>query len=62
MAIRDEIKYYIWSSGFEMQEIAEKLGMSKQQFNNKLHNETVRYSEIKKIASLLGYDLKWEKK
>jgi DNA-binding phage protein len=28
-----------------MQQIAEKLGMSKQQFNNKLSQGTLRYSE-----------------
>ncbi|MCT4542844.1 MAG: LLM class flavin-dependent oxidoreductase [Vallitalea sp.] len=62
MDLKDEIKYYVWSSGFEMQQIAEKLGMSKQQFNNKLSQGTLRYSEAKRIAEICGYRMKWEKK
>ena len=30
--------------------------------SNKLTKETIRYSEVKRIADILGYEIKWEKK
>jgi len=60
--IKEEVKFYTWSEGHELQRIAEELRMSKQQLNNKLTNETLRYSELKKIARFLGYNIKWEKR
>nr|DAP30359.1 MAG TPA: HipB, HipA/DNA Complex, multidrug tolerance, autorepression, promoter.77A [Bacteriophage sp.] len=65
--IRDEIKGYITFSGWQMGEVARRLSDRKskvalQNLSNKLTNETIRYSEVKKIADILGYEIKWEKK
>lgn len=59
---KDIVKYYIKKHDREMQEFAEKLGMSKQGFTNKLTNETIKYTEVEKIADELGYKLVWKKK
>ena len=65
--IRDEIKGYIAFSGWQMGEVANRLSDRKskvalQNLSNKLTKETIRYSEVKKIAEILGYEIKWEKK
>ena len=65
--IRDEIKGYIVLSGWQMGEVANRLSDRKskvalQNLSNKLTKETIRYSEVKKIADILGYEIKWEKK
>ena len=65
--IRDEIKGYIAFSGWQMREVANRLSDRKskvalQNLSNKLTKETIRYSEVKKIADILGYEIKWEKK
>ena len=65
--IRDEIKGYIAFSGWQMGEVANRLSDRKskvalQNLSNKLTKETIIYSEVKKIAEILGYEIKWEKK
>ena len=65
--IKDEIKGYITFSGWQMGEVANRLSDRKskvalQNLSNKLTKETIRYSEVKKIANILGYEIKWEKK
>lgn len=45
-----------------MQQVAEKLGMSKQHFSNKLRNGTLKYEEAKKIAEICGYKIDWRKR
>ena len=65
--IRDEIKGYIAFSGWQLGEVANRLSDRKskvalQNLSNKLTKETIRYSEVKKIADILGYEIKWEKK
>lgn len=65
--IKDEIKGYITFSGWQMGEVANMLSDRKskvalQNLSNKLTKETIKYSEVKKIADILGYEIKWEKK
>lgn len=65
--IKDEIKGYIVLSGWKMGEVANKLAKKKskvalQNLSNKLANGTIKYSEVKKIADIIGYEIKWEKK
>ena len=38
-------------------ELAKKIGLSPQNFNNKLGRGTIRIEDIEKIANVLGYDL-----
>lgn len=66
-SIKDEVKGYITLSGWQMGEVAEKLsdGKSKvalQNLSNKLTKGTIKYSEVKKIAEIIGYEIEWKKK
>lgn len=66
-SIKDEVKGYIVLSGWKMGEVAKKLNEKKssvslQNLSNKLTNGTIKYSEVKKIANIIGYEIKWEKK
>lgn len=65
--IKNEIKGYITFSGWQMGEVANRLSERKskvalQNLSNKLTKETIRYSEVKKIADILGYEIEWKKK
>ena len=64
--IRNEIKSYIVSSGWTIVNIVEELKKynivtTPQALSNKLSRNTIRYSEVKAIADIIGYELKWEK-
>ena len=64
--IKNEVKSYIVKEGFTMKKIAglldKKSNVALQNLSNKLTRGTIKYSEIKEIADILGYDIKWEKK
>ena len=66
--IRNEIKSYIVREGLTMSEVVEKLveeyGWSKSvsNFSGKLQRGSLRYSEAKELADVLGYDLVWQKR
>ena len=64
--IKNEVKSYIIKEGFTMKKIAsllnEKSKVALQNLSNKLSRGTIKYSEIKQIADILGYEIKWEKK
>lgn len=65
--IKDEVKGYITLSGWHMGEVANRLSERKskvalQNLSNKLTKGTIRYSEIKRIANIIGYEIQWVKK
>ena len=64
--IKNEVKSYIVKEGFTMKKIAglldNKSKVALQNLSNKLARGTIKYSEIKEIAEILGYEIKWEKK
>lgn len=64
--IKNEVKSYIIKEGFTMKKIAGLLDKNSkvalQNLSNKLTRGTIKYLEIKKIADILGYEIKWEKK
>lgn len=64
--IKNEVKSYIIKEGFTMKEIASLIDegskVALQNLSNKLTRGTIKYSEIKQIANILGYEIKWEKK
>lgn len=64
--IKNEVKSYIVKEGFTMKKVAglldEKSDVALQNLSNKLTRGTIKYSEIKEIAEILGYEIKWEKK
>lgn len=64
---RNEIKSYIALSGWKIVDIVEELKKygietTPQALSNKLARNTIRYSEVKTIAEIIGYELNWTKK
>ena len=68
MNIRNEIKSYIVREGLTMSEVvdllAEEYGWSSivPNFSGKLQRGSLRYSEAKELADVLGYELVWQKR
>ncbi len=67
--IRNEVKSYIAQSGYTLTYIVEQMNKSRdeqhktttQNISNKLSRGTIKYSEIKKIADIIGYKIIWTK-
>jgi len=67
--IRNEIKSYIARSGWSLTKIVDEMNVSRsdddktttQNISNKLTRGTIKYSECKEIADIIGFDIKWEK-
>lgn len=67
--IKNEIKSYISSSGWTMTDIVSKMNESLpqdkqttvQNLSNKLTRGTIKYSEVKEIATIIGMNINWEK-
>ena len=67
-SIRNEIKSYIAKSGWTLVDIVEKMNESRnekdhttpQNISNKLTRGTIKYSEVKEIADIIGFTIKWE--
>ena len=68
MNIRNEIKSYIVREGMTMSEVLERLveehgwSSSVPNFSGKLQRGSLRYSEAKELADVLGYELVWQKR
>lgn len=68
-SIRNEIKSYIAASGWSLVDIVEKMNESRsekdhttpQNISNKLTRGTIKYSEVKEIAEIIGFKVVWEK-
>ncbi|MBQ8215260.1 MAG: LLM class flavin-dependent oxidoreductase [Clostridia bacterium] len=67
-AIRNEIKSYIAASGWSLVDIVSKMNESRpegekttpQNISNKLTRGTIKYSEVKEIADIIGFTITWE--
>ena len=55
--LKDEIKGLIVSKGYKMQEVAQYLGMSVQNLNRKLNEETLRLTEYRKILEFINKEV-----
>jgi hypothetical protein len=70
MNVRNEIKSIIAASGWTLTDIVKELnkGLAEteqttpQNISNKLTRGTIKYSECKKIAEIIGYNIEWVKK
>lgn len=68
MEIRNEIKACIVREGMTMSEVVERLadeyGWSRSvpNLSGKLRRGSLRYSEAKELADVLGYDFVWQKR
>ncbi|KNZ41461.1 hypothetical protein [Acetobacterium bakii] len=68
--IRNEIKAYIAKSGWTLTDIVKEMNKTRdakeqttsQNISNKLTRGTIKYSECKEIASIIGYSINWEPK
>lgn len=66
--IRNEIKSYIAASGWSLVDIVAKMNESRpddekttpQNISNKLTRGTIKYSEVKEIAEIIGFNIVWE--
>lgn len=68
MSIREDIKSLIAGEAKTMTEIAAKIYNSKDKrksvnkLSQKLRLKTIKFEEVRHIADLLGYDIKFEKR
>lgn len=66
--IRNEIKSYIAKSGWTITDIVKVLNekynidTTSQNLSNKLTRGTIKYSEVKEIAEIIGFDIEWTQK
>lgn len=69
MNIRNEIKAFIAASGWTLSDIVKEMNKSRsadeqttpQNISNKLTRGTIKYSECKEIAEIIGYTIDWKK-
>ena len=68
MTIKDEIKSLLAREAMTMTEVASKIyntenkRVAMSSLSQKLKNETIRFREVREIADILGYDIKFEKR
>lgn len=68
MAVKTDIKSIILQSGWTMTAIVKTLNEqynredTLQSFSNKLVRGTILYTEVLKIAEVIGYEIRWVKK
>ena len=66
--IRNEIKAYIAKSGWTLTAIVKEMNKGRpaseqtttQNISNKLTRGTIKYSEAKEIAQIIGFEISWE--
>lgn len=67
--IRNEVKSKLAESGYSLTYVVEQMNKNRdeehktttQNISNKLSRGTIKYSEIKEIADIIGYKIKWVK-
>lgn len=68
MSIREEIKVLVAKEAKTLTEIASKIYKDEDKRNavnklsQKLRLKTIKFEEVRKIADILGYEIKFEKK
>lgn len=69
ITIRNEIKSYISMSGWTMTDIVKELNTrhpeqptTTQNISNKLTRGAIKYAEVKEIADIIGFSIKWSAK
>lgn len=69
MDIKNEIKSKLAASGFTLTQVVEKMNeelegekqTTVQNISNKLSRGTIKYSEVKEIAKIIGMKIEWTK-
>ena len=65
--IRNEVKSKLAESGYSLTYVVEQMNKKRdeehktttQNISNKLTRGTIKYSEIREIADIIGYKIKW---
>ena len=67
--VRNEIKSYISRSGWTLTDIVKEMNerhpddqTTPQNISNKLTRGTLKYSEAKEIADIIGYEIVWKER
>lgn len=70
--IHNEIKGYLALNGWKLKEVINEMNRRRRVENkplttesnilNKIRRETIKYTEVREIADIIGYDLEWKKK
>ena len=68
----NEIKGYLALNGWKFKEVINEMNRRRKIENkeittesnilNKIRRETIKYTEVKEIADIIGYELEWKKK
>jgi len=58
---KNEIKGLIYGAGFTVAKVAAALGTSTQNLNQKISRGSLRYSELKEIVKVIGYEISFKK-
>ncbi|MBT6120322.1 LLM class flavin-dependent oxidoreductase [bacterium] len=62
MKIKNEIKGLIYTAGYTLSDVAEKMGHSSvQNLSQKISRGTLKYSELKLILDVIGYKVEFKK-
>lgn len=68
--VKNEIKSYIAKSGWTLTNIVKEMNKNRpesektttQNISNKLSRGTIKYSECKEIADIIGFSIEWNQK
>ena len=60
--IKNEIKGLIYGAGYTVAKLAEAMGTSTQNLNQKISRGSLKYSEFKKVLEIIGYDVSFIKR
>ena len=55
--LKKELKKLVIDSGMTQKEVAEKMGVKPQQYNNIVNKENLAFRDVKRIAIACGYEL-----
>ena len=58
--LKKELKKLVIDSGMTQKEVAEKMGVKPQQYNNIVNKENLAFRDVKRIAIACGYELQIE--
>ncbi|MGE7113674.1 hypothetical protein [Lysinibacillus sp. NPDC047702] len=69
MEIKSEVKSKLAAAGFTLTQVVEKMNeglptdkqTTVQNISNKLTRGTIKYSEVKEIAEIIGMEIEWKK-
>ena len=65
--LKDDLKALIIKSGWTMTQVVAELNQkynrntSVQNFSSKLKRETLKYSEVEEVLTIIGYKIEWVK-